>query len=395
MRRLTPVFVFLPLLGERKQAAKSQLQAVEQEAQSLTGRNRTLEQQVAAAAEQAKLDKEIFEREKKALQNSYDAVIVTKDQQIAVWQQRALEGQQMTAGEIAAAKVRYAALLICAVEISKCSPHVRFVIGQAKLEEAEQALMDHKSKRLTARTEMIQLAESLEKCQEVNRSMDQAVQNTLLPMASEQVSALESALAAIEAASSSLASKRTVQFQNRANELLTRRFRRQRDSMPAPPTNRRQASNEMVPFGSPRSSHRNGTLHGRKKEIGADSLHHVEMLRDELNRLAAGLSLLSQSVERLSELVHMDTRCCGSFWDLLTMAFSDSSTRSRGYSNLSPYENLPRTSESEQQDTLLTSTAERSETRAGRGAMLEPINALEEMTTFDDIQLVDEHEVDL
>lgn len=276
------------------------------------------------------------------------------------------------------------------------TPHARSCcfFGQAKLEEAEQALMDHKSKRLTARTEMIQLAESLEKCQEVNRSMDQALQQTLLPMASEQVSALESALAAIEAASSALASKRTVQFQNRANELLTRRFRRQRDSMPAPPTNRRQVSNEMVPFGSPRSSHRNGTIYGRKKEIGADSLHHVELLRDELNRLAAGLSLLSQSVERLSELVHMDTRCCGSFWDLLTMAFSDNSTRSRGYSNLSPYENLPRTSESEQQDALLRSV-ERSETRAGRSAILEPINPIEEMTTFDDIELVDEHEVDL
>lgn len=92
-------------LGGEIQAATSQLQAVEQEAQSLTARNRTLEQQVAAAAEQAKLDKEIFEREKKAVQNSYDAVIVAKDQQIAVWQQRALEGQQMTAAEIAAAKV--------------------------------------------------------------------------------------------------------------------------------------------------------------------------------------------------------------------------------------------------------------------------------------------------
>jgi len=95
----------------RIQTATSQLQAVEQEAQSLTARNRTLEQQVAAAAEQAKLDKEIFEREKKAIQNSYDAVMVAKDQQIAVWQQRALEGQQMTAAEIAAAKVSCAQCL--------------------------------------------------------------------------------------------------------------------------------------------------------------------------------------------------------------------------------------------------------------------------------------------
>ena len=32
---------------------------------------------------------------------------------------------------------------------------------------------------------------------------------------------------------------------------------------------------------------------------------------------------------------------------------------------------------------------------AGGNEIIEPINALEEMTTFDDIQLVDEHEVDL
>lgn len=132
--------------------------------EAVASRNRSLEQQVNAASHQTALDKEIFQQEMKALQNNYDALIMSKDHQIVALQQRASEGQQMTAAQVAAAK--------------------------AKLEETEQALLDHKSKRLTARTEMIQLAESLEKCQDVNRTMDYALQSTLLPMASEQVCVL-------------------------------------------------------------------------------------------------------------------------------------------------------------------------------------------------------------
>lgn len=152
----------------------------------------------------------------------------------------------------------------------------------------------------------------------------------------------------------------------------------------------------MVPFGSPKSSHRNGGVNGRKKEAAFEALHQVEILRDELNRLAAGLSLLSHSVERLTELVNIDTRCCGSFWDLVTLAFSDNSTRSRGYANLSPYENLPHpTSESEQQQDALLLSTDKQETRASKSAILEPVSQLQNMTTFDDIGIVDEHEVDL
>lgn len=51
-------------------------------------------------------------------------------------------------------------------------------------------------------------------------------------------------------------------------------------------------------------------------------------LRSDLDRLAAGMTLLSQSLERLHEVVRVDTRCCGGVCDLLTISMGLPTTNS-------------------------------------------------------------------
>ena len=53
----------------------------------------------------------------------------------------------------------------------------------------EKALLDHKAKRLAARSEMINVSEALEKVNEANKQMEHFLQYTLVPMAIEHVSA--------------------------------------------------------------------------------------------------------------------------------------------------------------------------------------------------------------
>ena len=68
----------------------------------------------------------------------------------------------------------------------------------------------------------------------------------------------------------------------------------------------------------------NTTAHGAVSSI-SDAKEQAEILRLELDRLQTGITLLGQSLDRLGEVVRVDTHCCGGLFDAIT-----SSVRVRG-----------------------------------------------------------------
>ena len=65
----------------------------------------------------------------------------------------------------------------------------------------------------------------------------------------------------------------------------------------------------------------------------AEAHEQAEVLRQELDRVKSGLTLLAQSMDKLVEIVRMDSRCCGGVLDALTTSVSSSSEVEEGPSS--------------------------------------------------------------
>ena len=227
--------------------------------------------------------------------------------------------------------------------------------ARMKVELSGRELEEYKAKRLVARNEMIGAAHALERAQKEGAEMKQFIQYSLAPLVFEQVSALEMLLSAVEYSSSQLSAKRMIQLHNTATDFLARRLgdgdaRRHADGLAGASDHSSTAlgplalrvgdgsndSQEDLKGSFPGGGTLGGTLGGtvasgetgkqfsHPRSAGAppspftEALEQAEVLRRELTKVHAGLALLSGSVERLGDVINVDTRCCGGMFQLFS-----------------------------------------------------------------------------
>ena len=71
---------------------------------------------------------------------------------------------------------------------------------------------------------------------------------------------------------------------------------------------------------------------GRRHISGlGDAMELAQNLYNEMNRMRAGIVLLTQSLERLHETVRLDTKCCGGLYELMVASMQQSNNIQRGY----------------------------------------------------------------
>ncbi len=130
-----------------------------------------------------------------------------------------------------------------------------------------------------------------------------------------------------------------VRLQTNANDFLAKRFHRnQRDNGNAIPDcpGSTDSSEHGIDLSTSslsatalqrRMAGKVGGCIGARSVVG-DALEQAELLRLELDRVKAGLTLLTQSVEKLNDVVQVDTRCCSGFLETLCYSFWPASTSS-------------------------------------------------------------------
>ena len=217
---------------------------------------------------------------------------------------------------------------------------------QRQMEASTRELEAHKSKRLTARSEMIGLAQTLERAQTEGEELRQFLQYSLSPIVFDQISGIEALLTNLEATSSQLASKRSVRLQTQASDFMGRRLRSEKNGIHgdhdlvdgndpnslSSSGSSNTSNSSMVSLagnsrnlgGSKGSNGNNGSGNGRYVGGSAASLASLgeamtqaETLRRELERAQAGVMLLGQAMERLTDVVRQDSRCCGGLTDIM------------------------------------------------------------------------------
>lgn len=330
-----------------------------------------LESRLGTLKEQNLLNSETSAKECSTLEAHYKSVLVEKDSEISILLKRLEDAKMSTTEEVREA--------------------------QRQFEEVQREAEAHKSKRITARNEMISLAQALEKAQSEAEEMQSFFQYTLVPLAYDQVTGLETALHSLETASSLVASKRSVQLKSGANSFMQKRLkgrqggtigsrgrsssknrsRTSSDSAGAstfdecddsvcsehelvqPPSFHKEKvadraeENENGPGlnsggavaclpGSIAGSSFNSILGKGSMHIAgiSDAMDHAFMLKIELDRLGTGIILLNQSLDRLHEVIRLDRTCCGGVSDLLAALSSGSGVvatagRSYGYDVIS------------------------------------------------------------
>ena len=153
----------------------------------------------------------------------------------------------------------------------------------------------------------------------------------------------------IERASNQLSNKRMVKFQTKANDFVLKRFRKStRRSQTAagvggPGGEDMSEFHDMQSAADTHSSRqqmsttvtyrKNGVLMGssshnqqQQQSIVAlsEAIQQAESLRYEIDRVKAGITLVNQSMDKLSDVVQIDTRCCGGivYYYILTYNYS-------------------------------------------------------------------------
>jgi hypothetical protein len=119
--------------------------------------------------------------------------------------------------------------LFCLIEKSSQSSVEEIREAQIAVEKSNTELESHKSKRLTARNEMIGMAKTLECTQKDGDEIKNMLQYSLTPTVFEQITALEILLMNVELSCTRLSSKRSVRLHTKANDFLTKRFHKSVD----------------------------------------------------------------------------------------------------------------------------------------------------------------------
>lgn len=241
----------------------------------------------------------------------------------------------------------------------------------AEIEEVQRQIVEvsreaeaHKTKRLTARNEMINLVQALEKAQAEADEMQSFFHMKLVPMAYEQVSGIENALMSLETAVGMLSSKKMVKFHSRANEFLQKRLKAHNsrgiksgggsehlsvsDDGTRGETESVGSREELVSSSFSDTKHlssRNSNTGFAKHVLGGGKPAHIAGIGDtmelahnlhtELDRMRSGIQLLAQSLERLHETVRLDTKCCGGVYELLVANMQQgNAVKRRGYNKV-------------------------------------------------------------
>lgn len=165
---------------------------------------------------------------------------------------------------------------------------------EVKLGSNHKEMEDHKSKRIAARNEMIQLAETLESVHEEVAKLKHTIQFVLNPMVTDQIKGIESNLRALEGAMVQLSSS-------------------------SPPSSSSFGLDRPVArFANIKSE--NGVQHSislagaKPMNTVRDAMQQADLLRDELARSQSGITLLSQAIYRLDTIARADKGggyCCG------------------------------------------------------------------------------------
>ena len=61
------------------------------------------------------------------------------------------------------------------------------------------------------------------------------------------------------------------------------------------------------------------SLNGGKKKKECDGMEQALILKGELDRVLSGVKLLGDTVDRLTDIVRSDSRCCGGAFDTIWM----------------------------------------------------------------------------
>jgi hypothetical protein len=135
---------------------------------------------------------------------------------------------------------------------------------------------------------------------------------------------LESLCTNIELAAGALANKRMVKVSNKINDFVSKRSNKERYRSRGE-TLQSDGSEEGLAMGAEGSS----TAKGRVKDtLGTgnavnttleEAREQAEILKTELERVQSGVHLLGHSVEKLNDVVRVDTRCCGGLMDLFSV----------------------------------------------------------------------------
>ena len=360
------VRAFVDNLTAEKTAAEEQVRALEAKITELNDKINRLEQQnkvvdmkLTTTREQSALEHEKMLKERQNFESSLSLQLQDKDGEIKKLKELLENSSKNTQAEMQEA--------------------LRQVNTASK--EAEQ----HKSKRLEARNETIHLVQALEKAQGEADQVQAFLQRDLVPMAYEQVSGIENALMSLETAVGLLSSKKMVKFHSKAHDFIERRLKTGRkkrgDRLTLLPNGgaRSDGDSSSISGGDGSSSHSNknsiaigqrvprsssaaldspageqdttsltplsqmvstrtggasSTLSkAEKRHISGlgDSMELAQNLYNEMDRMRAGIILLTQSLERLHETVRLDTKCCGGVYELIVASMQQSNNIQRGY----------------------------------------------------------------
>ena len=158
----------------------------------------------------------------------------------------------------------------------------QIIAVQREKDQMRTELEDHKAKRFAARNEMISFAQTLERAHADMKEFKYLIQQDLSPMVAEHITGIESVLTGLEMANSQLSSSKM--------------------SPTFSPINRRKSEGG-------RHGKEDGGAHGSGT---AETLHHLQILRQDILRATTGINLLSNAVLRLQQHTTKknDQNCC-------------------------------------------------------------------------------------
>ena len=163
---------------------------------------------------------------------------------------------------------------------------------------------EHKAKRLAARQEMINLASALEKSQNDCEEVTSFIHATLIPTCSDHVLSIENALTKIDTTTTHIASKRFVKVGNKNNH----------NNSSNGSSSSTSSGSRNAPYDTPGRNplHSSNKSKGKGNQSNLTVMEKAYEMRRELDRVHIGLTLLSQSIERLQDVVVSEGNCCSS-----------------------------------------------------------------------------------
>jgi len=266
------------LVAEKK-AMEDELKQQKSLASHSAAKQKSAEESIKAAEamlhsvkEQAALDATYHQKQLEQVRAAMQTQIDEREEQLTTLQKRVQESSQSSASEVQEAR--------------------------RKISESSKETEEHKNKRMAAKQEIVQLAQALEKVQAEAEEMNQYLQFNILPSVTEQVANMKQSLTALDRCTQRVASGRAHKFGKGDFE---RAFA--------------SSSSRLRSGGNGSSSSSSAYVTGPTPTVCM--MDRAMDLRGELDRLQVGMTLLSQSLERLHEVVRAETRnrCCGGFFD--------------------------------------------------------------------------------